>query len=128
MFISPVLANSSKAPEFLAGTIRVSAEEAAYLQKRKQSLLILDTRKQVERNRTGWIDGSVALPGSKLNANMLAELTTSKETPLLFYCHGERCRQSMYAARLALKLGYKEIYWLRGGIEEWLNKQLPVVF
>jgi rhodanese-related sulfurtransferase len=50
----------------------------------------------------------------------LATLTgNDKSIALVFYCHHSRCRWSYNASLHALALGYRNIYWYRGGIDAW---------
>ena len=40
--------------------------------------------------------------------------------PMVFFCQGTACWLSYNAALRAVALGYREVYWYRGGIEAWL--------
>lgn len=54
-------------------------------------------------------------------AQTLQVLTGADRTrALAFFCQGPRCWLSYNAALRAVKLGYSEVYWYRGGIEAWL--------
>ncbi|HEY5602416.1 MAG TPA: hypothetical protein VIM41_04845, partial [Gammaproteobacteria bacterium] len=48
----------SKAPEFIDGTKRVSAEEIVQLVTSTPGLVIIDARKSSDRESAGWIEGS----------------------------------------------------------------------
>jgi rhodanese-related sulfurtransferase len=50
----------------------------------------------------------------------------AKTAPVIFSCNGPECWKSYKAASAALKVGYKQVYWFRGGIPEWKTKGLPV--
>ena len=39
---------------------------------------------------------------------------------IVFFCQGTSCWLSYNAALRAVALGYREVYWYRGGIEAWL--------
>ena len=39
---------------------------------------------------------------------------------MVFFCQGTACWLSYNAALRAVALGYREVYWYRGGIEAWL--------
>lgn len=39
---------------------------------------------------------------------------------MVFFCQGTSCWLSYNAALRAVALGYREVYWYRGGIEAWL--------
>ena len=43
--------------------------------------------------------------------------------PMVFYCQGPHCWMSYNAALRAIHLGYRQVYWYRGGIEAWDRAQ-----
>jgi rhodanese-related sulfurtransferase len=45
---------------------------------------------------------------------------------MIFYCNGAECWKSYKSSVVAVKAGYKNVYWLRDGIPEWKAKGLPV--
>ncbi len=49
-----------------------------------------------------------------------------KDTPLLFYCHHDRCQLSVFAVQRAVDAGYRKLYWLRAGNSGWVNAGLPL--
>jgi rhodanese-related sulfurtransferase len=55
-----------------------------------------------------------------------AKLPTDKDEALVFYCYGESCANSYEAALAVRKLGYKNVYWLINGFQEWKEKGYPV--
>jgi PQQ-dependent catabolism-associated CXXCW motif protein len=46
---------------------------------------------------------------------------------LVTYCQGVQCWGSYNAALRALRLGYTNVYWYRGGLDAWKQAGLPVV-
>ena len=52
----------------------------------------------------------------------LSKLPGDKNTEMIFYCNGLDCWKSYKAATIAVKAGYKKVYWLRGGLPEWKSK------
>jgi len=50
----------------------------------------------------------------------------NRETPVVFYCLNPQCWMSYNAALRAIKLGYSNVLWYRGGIEAWQQAGLPV--
>lgn len=51
----------------------------------------------------------------------LRELTHANfDQPLIFYCANELCWHSYNAAQRARLLGYRRVYWYRGGLRDWL--------
>jgi len=72
-----------------------------------------------------------AQPGSFDDATQarLAELlrqTTGnrRDTVLVFYCAGPQCWMSYNAALRAVRLGYSNVAWYRGGLEAWQHAGL----
>jgi PQQ-dependent catabolism-associated CXXCW motif protein len=58
----------------------------------------------------------------------LAALTQGdKSRTLVFYCLSVECWLSYNTALRAARLGYRDVYWYRGGIESWEAAGLPVV-
>lgn len=54
-----------------------------------------------------------------------AKLPANKDQPLVFYCNGSPCWKGYKAAAVAIKSGYKKVYWLRDGIPAWKAKGYP---
>ncbi|PRC94814.1 rhodanese-like domain-containing protein [Solimicrobium silvestre] len=48
-----------------------------------------------------------------------------KEKAVIFLCNGTECWKSYKASKIALQLGFTQIYWFRGGMPEWQEKSLP---
>jgi rhodanese-related sulfurtransferase len=115
----------TKAPESIDGTKRVTAEEVVELATNTPDLVIIDARKTSDRDSAGWIEGSVGLPDYDTNAESLAKHIPSKTTPVLFYCNGVKCGRSVNSSKVAVEAGYQNIYWFRGGWEEWTEKGMP---
>ena len=56
----------------------------------------------------------------------LGKLTNDNlDMPLVFFCIGARCWESYNAALRAIKLGYRKVYWYRGGINAWQAAHRP---
>lgn len=124
-WIAPAMAKKD-APMSIEGTTKVSAEDVVKLVTSKPNLVIIDARKNSDRSNSGWIEGSIGLPNTETNETTLAKHIPSKATPVMFYCNGVKCGRSVDSSKVAVKAGYKEIYWFRGGWEEWTQKGLPV--
>jgi PQQ-dependent catabolism-associated CXXCW motif protein len=61
-------------------------------------------------------------------AQHLAALTGgNKAAPIVFYCLSSECWLSYNATLRALRLGYVNAMWYRGGINAWSAAGLPVV-
>lgn len=43
----------------------------------------------------------------------------NRAKPLVFYCMNPQCWRSYNAALRAIRMGYTQVYWYRGGLEAW---------
>jgi rhodanese-related sulfurtransferase len=123
----PVFAQAEKKvdyPDSIPGTTKVDAEKLLDLANTIPNLIIIDARITKDRAQ-GYIEGSVSLQDIDTNCDSLAKKIPEKTTPVLFYCNGPKCGRSVKSSRKALKCGYTNIYWFRGGFEEWKNKNYP---
>jgi len=120
------IAGKKEVPQFIEGTVRVSAEEMIDLVEQYDELVIIDSRKKSDVAK-GFIEGSISLPNTETDIATLGKHIASKSTPILFYCNGIKCGRSLKSAKIALAAGYDKIYWFRGGMQEWEAKGLPVV-
>ena len=98
----------------------VGAFEATTLINRRNAVLI-DVR-ETQEYEGGRIPNAVHLPGSQLasRANELKKLTAR---PVIAYC--ERGLRSRSAAGALSKVGFAEVYTLRGGLRAWIDAGLP---
>jgi len=113
-------------PENIPGTNKVDAEGLIQVVNTVPNLILIDSRKSQDR-LLGYIEGSVSLPDTKTDCKTLAQHIPSKVHPVLFYCNGPKCGRSAIAIKVALQCGYSKVYWFRGGIEEWMAKEYPLV-
>ena len=118
----PVLAETY--PESIAGTTRVSAEEFIELVGKIPDLIVIDSRIPGDRKQ-GYVEGSISLPDVETNCESLAKVIPKKSASALFYCNGIKCGRSAKAINIAIRCGYNNLYWFRGGFEEWLAKGYP---
>lgn len=70
------------------------------------------------------IPGSINIPLDELGQP--GRLPDDKDASIIFYCNGMACPYSRRASELAVKLGYTQVHWFRGGILEWRNYQYPM--
>ncbi|MBV8566782.1 MAG: hypothetical protein JO273_15115 [Methylobacteriaceae bacterium] len=45
--------------------------------------------------------------------------------PLVFFCAGAKCWESYNASLRAMAMGFKNVYWYRGGMAAWNSANLP---
>ena len=123
-------------PVALPGVQRVSAREAQKLQ--AEGALIVDTRTDKEY-KAKRIRGAVLAPYVEKSLKDVAfnpaqddfqaldklPAATDRARPVVFACNGAECWKSYKAAKVAAGKGYKQVYWLRGGLPEWDENGLP---
>lgn len=111
-------------PETIEGTVQVTAEEFIELVGKSPELVVIDSRIPGDRKQ-GFVEGSISLPDVDTSCETLAKTIPTKAAPTLFYCNGIKCGRSAKAVQIALTCGYNNIFWFRGGFEEWLAKGYP---
>lgn len=124
LLLTSLPATAAKSPEYIEGSTRVSAEEFIDLVGKIPDLVIIDSRIAGDRKQ-GYVEGSLSLPDVDTTCESLAKKIPNKATPTMFYCNGIKCGRSAKAVKIALSCGYSNIYWFRGGFEEWLAKGYP---
>lgn len=121
-------------PDTLAGTKLVTAEEVGKAQ--AAGAIVIDARVASEY-ADGHIKGAVNVPyreksdkAVNFDASQdefnLAKLPTDKGAAIVMYCNGPDCWKSFKASTVALKAGYTNILWYRGGFPDWKAKNLPI--
>jgi len=112
-------------PEYVPGTTRINAEELIELMWEVPQLTLIDSRITSDRSE-GFIEGSISLPNTETSCESLEAVIPDKSAPALFYCNGVKCGRSAKAAKISIDCGYNQVYWFRGGIEEWKQKKFPL--
>jgi rhodanese-related sulfurtransferase len=120
----PCMAEKIISPESIPGSKKVDAEGVIQLVNQIPELLVIDARITSDRKQ-GFIEGSVSLPDIDTNCNSLARIIPGKSAPVLFFCNGVRCGRSAKSVKIALDCGYNNVFWFRGGFEEWQAKGYP---
>lgn len=121
-------------PRLLAGAELVGAPQASELMAR--GVILYDTRVATEFV-VSHPAGAVSLPYAEHSAKEtdfdatkdqfdMAKLPADRNKELMFSCGGPECWKSYKAAVLAIRAGYKKVYWFRGGIKEWSEAGLPI--
>jgi len=87
--------------------------------------IIIDVRTQQEfDSSTGHLTGARSVPLHELN-DRLSELEQYKNTQLIVYCHaGHRSKK---ASDILCANGFSVID-IDGGIDEWVEMKLPVIY
>ena len=121
-------------PSDLSGATLTNADKAKQLM--ASGAKIYDVRAATEYVEE-HIPGAVSIPykeNSKKEAGFdastdkfnLAAVGADKAASVIFQCNGAECWKSYKAAAMAVKDGYKNVFWFRGGLPEWKAKGFPV--
>jgi rhodanese-related sulfurtransferase len=124
----------SETPTTLAGGKIVTTEDAKKLADSKAAFFV-DTRSVVNFGK-GHVPGASAIPykgASDDAANFdaskdqfdTAKLPTAKDKAVVFYSDGPAGWKSYKAAVWAIKAGYKNVNYMRGGWTDWQAKGFP---
>ena len=120
-FFNTSFAETYTSPDEIEGSTKIDAESLIRLAGEHKNLVIIDSRIKSDR-RQGYIAGSISLPDTETDCFSLFQKINRKNTATVFYCNGPKCRRSDRAIVIASECGYTNIYWFRGGFEEWKNK------
>jgi len=96
-------------------------------------LMIIDVNEKFEYDKE-HLKGAVLIPRGlmefKINRNDIfpeinkGKMPADKNTPMLLYCRfGARC---LFSAVRLKKMGYKNVYSIKGGLEAWKAERLPI--
>ncbi|MDD5002030.1 rhodanese-like domain-containing protein [Rhodoferax sp.] len=122
-------------PRTLPGATLIDAAGVAKLVKQKDTYLI-DTRNKDEF-KAGHLPGAKWVPYVEKSAKEpdyvakadqfdLGQLPANKASTLVFSCNGPECWKSFKASDVAVKAGYTQVRWFRGGFPEWRDAGFPV--
>ncbi len=126
-WISTAGADRPVAPERIPGATLLSAETLIEMLVGRDPPLLIDARLPQEY-RNGHIEGAINITDNNLTQEKLGAHAASLDTPIAFYCNGERCLRSSNASNKAISWGYRNVYWFRGGWVEWTAKRYPVAW
>ena len=121
-------------PKELAGAHVIEAKQASDLI--AKGVIVIDARNEAEYLE-GRVKGALLVPYQEVSAKEvgfdasedkfdLSKLPQDKNAAMLLYCDGTPCWKSYKASVMAIRDGYKNIYWFRGGYPEWKAAGYPV--
>jgi len=127
-------AQTNETPAILPGATIATAEQVKRLL--DSGVIVVDTRVGNEFAES-HIRGAINVPykersqkaidfNAALDTFNLGKLPADKAQPIVFYCNSGDCWKSYKAATVALRAGYRQVVWFRGGYPEWHKKGLPV--
>ena len=119
-------------PPELKGVTRVNARQAFEMSQKGARLVDVRTEREYNikhaRNSILIPYGEKSLKALDFDSKLdsfggIAKL--DKAQPIVFFCNGAECWKSYKASKVAVESGFTAVYWLRGGMPEWNNEQLP---
>lgn len=118
-------------PQALPGVQKVDATEAADLIKKGALMVDVRSEKEYRAKRiagavwAAYLEKSAKDTSFDPKADDFSALDKlDKGKPLIFSCNGPECWKSYKAARIAAEKGYKPVYWFRGGLPEWDERNM----
>ena len=96
----------------------------------------IDTRTEAEY-RAGHVPKARLVPyveksakdtdyDARLDTFDISKLPQDKAAPIIFACNGAECWKSYKASLAAVRAGYRQVHWFRGGFPEWRNASQEV--
>ena len=97
--------------------VSVSAEYVSRAIEENKALIV-DARPKKPKFDKGHIPSAISLPFSKFE-ELNGKLPRDKDTPLIFYCGGLKCRLSHKSAMAAMEIGYTDVTVFSKGYPAW---------
>ncbi|WP_267524614.1 rhodanese-like domain-containing protein [Campylobacter sp. MG1] len=88
----------------------------------KKDVYIFDANVKEERIKYGYLPGSIFIN----TAEWVDLLPNDKNSKIIFYCLNRMCYASSDAALKAQKLGYKNVFVMLDGIQQWIISGRPI--
>lgn len=85
-----------------------------------EGVMLIDARPYKPKYVKGHIPGAVSMPNTTFEDHV-DELPTDRDTLLIFYCGGLKCKLSHKAAQKAEELGYTNIKVFAEGFPKWMG-------
>ncbi|MSN96670.1 hypothetical protein F1B92_05770 [Campylobacter sp. FMV-PI01] len=119
--LSNLNSSSNGTMAFVDGVVPISISEAKKFI--KEGAYIFDANVDEVWNEYGHIEGAVHINVE----NWQSLLPTDKNATMIFYCLNRLCYISSEMALATINLGYKNVYVMLPGIEQWILNGNPVV-
>ena len=114
------------------GAVITTGALRALLQERNSQALVFDVLGAEEMLPNALQAAWASQPGSyndqvqqQFAQALSAQLRGQTNTPLIFYCASTQCWMSYNAALRAIRAGYTQVFWYRGGLEAWKAAGMP---
>jgi rhodanese-related sulfurtransferase len=113
-------------PASLTGIKLIDGKELKKMMDAKKKFVLIDNRNKEQYGKE-HITGAVLITVDELIKDPTMSEKLDKNVPLVLYCNGVKCWRSPAAALLYQSLGFKEIYWFRNGLPEWIKLDYATV-
>lgn len=111
-------------PATMEGVKNITTDELKKMMDEGKAVVILDNRPEKEYEAE-HIPTAKRVGVDELLKHGIKEAEAAgvnKDDVIVNYCNGIKCWRSPASSTLLLDAGYKNIYWLRDGIPEWIRK------
>ena len=105
---------------------KITGEELKAWKDQSKRFVLLDNRVATDYDKE-HIPGALRLAPDDLMPNPKLADRFSKDDVIVNYCNGVKCWRSSGAMVLLQSLGFKNLYWYRDGIPDWVKKDYPTV-
>ena len=127
-------------PPSIKGATTVFADTVKAWLDNGEDMIILDPRKESDYKDKGHIPMAINCPvntDANLTQKVIDETikhlsscselqSVGKGEKIVAYCNGVTCWMSPKAVMALVKMGYTNIFWFRGGMNEWTKKAYPI--
>jgi rhodanese-related sulfurtransferase len=121
-------------PASIPGARVITTADLVQLAQSGQPFLVFDTLGGDDTlpgayNAVGAAQGGTFQDQTQQMFGQFLQQTTRgrQDVPMIFYCLSTQCWMSYNASLRAANLGYRNVFWYRGGIEAWSQAGLPTV-
>jgi len=110
-------------PQTINGATTVDTTKAKQLF--DQGALFVDVRRDSDWD-SGRIPDALHLELKKVFSQQSLLEEAAINDPIVIYCNGEKCLRSSKATILAVKWGFKKVYFFRDGFPAWKQASQPI--
>lgn len=102
----------------------ISIDQAIKLIELK-SVILIDARAEKDFLRSHLV-GSINIPFKNFDAHSEKIFQYSQDTTFVIYCESIHCNLSHELAKVLSQFGFKKIFIMKEGIQEWEKRGLPL--
>lgn len=111
-------------PDSVTGALTINTDDLQQMISSIDNLVLIDTRNAP--NLTNTINGALHITEYEMNPSLILVNIPDKQTPIIMFGESVRDMSNFKATRKLIGYGYVNVFWLRGGIAEWMGKNLPL--